>query len=166
MRAVTREEGSMPWMTNALQSFPALLQFRAVPPAVGSSVVREGDTTPPVPLPTALHTYLSPEQPDADPLFDRLIALNQAAFADWCFPTAYYALVAARLEADAAQDVDGLWLVHTLAEEQAAALADTERALSPPPASGYGSLLTMLAHQIQSTVSPDKACVAGKPDPW
>ncbi len=144
----------MTWMRNALQGFPALLRFSAVPPAVRSSGVREVDTSTLVPLPAALHTYLYPEQLAADPLFDRLIALNQAALTDRCASTAYYALVAATLEADTAQDIDGLVLVQTLAEEQAAALEHTERALSPPPASGYGSLLTMLAQQIQYKVSP------------
>jgi hypothetical protein len=89
----------------------------------------------------------------ADTLFDRLIALNQAAQAAWCAPTAYYALVAAMLEAGAAQDISGLVLVQTLAEEQAEGMARTGHGLSPSPASGYGSLLTTLAQRIQYQVS-------------
>jgi hypothetical protein len=60
------------------------------------------------------------EQSDADPLFDRLLALNHDAFAARRSPTAYYTLVAAMCEAEAAQDILGLARVQTVAEAQAA----------------------------------------------
>ena len=48
------------------------------------------------------------EQREADPLFDQLIALTHAALAARHYPTAYYTLVAAMCEAEAAQDIPRL----------------------------------------------------------
>ena len=89
------------------------------------------------------------EQSEADTLFDRLLALNREAFAARRYPTAYYALVAAMCEAEAAQDVPGLSLVQTVAEAQA---APGERPVASPPTSTYRTLLTILAKRIHTRV--------------
>ena len=89
------------------------------------------------------------EQSEADTLFDRLLALNRDAFAARRYPTAYYALVAAMCEAEAAQEVPALVLVQTVAEAQA---APGERPVASPPTSTYSTLLTLLAKRIQHRV--------------
>ena len=89
------------------------------------------------------------EQSTADTLFDRLLALNRDAFAARRYPTAYYALVAAMCEAEAAQEVPDLMLVQTIAEAQA---APGEHPVASPPTSTYSTLLTLLAKRIQHRV--------------
>ena len=89
------------------------------------------------------------EQSEADTLFDRLLALNRDAFAARRYPTAYYALVAAMCEAEAAQEVPALVLVQTVAEAQA---APGEYPVALPPTSNYSTLLTLLAKRMQHRV--------------
>ena len=89
------------------------------------------------------------EQSAADTLFDRLLALNRDAFAARRYPTAYYALVAAMCEAEAAQEVPDLVLVQTVAEAQA---APGEHPVASPPTSTYSTLLMLLAKRIQHRV--------------
>src|SRR5438105_1923790 len=89
------------------------------------------------------------EQSAADTLFDRLLALNRDAFAVRRYPTAYYALVAAMCEAEAAQEVPALVLVQTVAEAQA---APGEHPVASPPTSTYSTLFTLLAKRIQHRV--------------
>ena len=89
------------------------------------------------------------EQGAADTLFDRLLALNREAFAARRYPTAYYALVAAMCEAEAAQEVPALVLVQTVAEAQA---APGEHPVASPPTSTYSTLFTLLAKRIQHRI--------------
>ena len=62
----------------------------------------------------------SPKPRAADTRFDRLIARTQDACATRHSPTAYDTRVAARCEAEAAQNIPDLLLVRTIAEEHAA----------------------------------------------
>ena len=89
------------------------------------------------------------EQSEADTRFDRLIALTQEAFVSRHYPTAYYTLVAAMCEAEAAQDIPRLALVQTLAEEQA---VQGERPVASLPPSTYRTLLTILAKRIHNKI--------------
>ena len=89
------------------------------------------------------------EQSAADTCFDRLIALTHEAFAARRYPTAYYLLVAAMCEADAAQDIPGLSLVQTVAEAHS---APGERPVSSAPPLTYRTLLTLLAKRIHNRV--------------
>jgi hypothetical protein len=89
------------------------------------------------------------EHTAAETLFDRLIILTHEAFATRHYPTAYYTMVAAMCEAEAARDIPRLALVQSLAEAYA---APGERAVSSLPPATYRTLLTILAKRIHNRI--------------